>query len=204
MPFIISATKSDDTFDNLYSNSNFGARVDLSAPGGLIYSTVPIGSNPTPDPTYGTFDSNYGTKSGTSMAAPMVSGAGAAVMSMNPNLIMDYDTKDILIRMATDLGAPGRDAQFGWGRLFLSAPMMQALRSADTFVSSEPYLIFEFGTYGTPWRSIPNALASVPDRAVLVLNGGHVLVPTYHYPAITITKPCTLTALPDRPVVIGQ
>ncbi len=38
---------------------------------------------------------------------------------------------------------------------------------------------------------------------VLLLNAGTTDVPVYKYPAMTITEPCTLTAIPDRPVVIG-
>lgn len=191
VPFIISATKSDDTFDASYSN--FGARVDLSAPGTGIYSTVPLNTVPP-----------YGNKSGTSMATPMVSGAAALVMSMHPDLD-DNSTKDLLIRMATDLGPPGRDTQYGWGRLFLSAPFLRVLRAADAFVTSVPNQPFgENGRYEEPWRSLPNALANVPNGTMLVLNGGIVGSPSVHYPAISITKPCTLTALPDRLVVIGQ
>ena len=57
----------DDTFADF---SNYGADVDLIAPGKCILSTVPGG---------------YGTMSGTSMAAPTVTGAVALYKSSRPN-----------------------------------------------------------------------------------------------------------------------
>ncbi len=57
----------DDTFANF---SNYGADVDLIAPGKCILSTVPGG---------------YGTLSGTSMAAPAVTGAVALYKASRPN-----------------------------------------------------------------------------------------------------------------------
>lgn len=61
-------------FDGYYyaSGSNYGSRVDVVAPGVSIYSTLP--------------DDNYGNLSGTSMAAPHVSGIAAMCFSVNPGL----------------------------------------------------------------------------------------------------------------------
>jgi len=68
----VAATAPDDGRD-LDTYSNFGrVTVGLAAPGGLILST--------------TNDGAYGQKSGTSMAAPMVSGVAALMVSVNPNI----------------------------------------------------------------------------------------------------------------------
>jgi hypothetical protein len=182
-----SGSPATDVFDASYSN--FGPGVDLAAPGSQIYSTVPGG---------------YVDKWGTSMAAPQVSGAAALLMSLNPDLMDDMAARHLLIRMAEDKGAPGYDQQYGWGVLRLRQATLQACRDATAFVSSVDILFDENGHYVSPWHSLPAALGNVPNGSVLVLNGGDVDAPTYHYPAITITNPCTLTAIPDRLVIIGR
>ncbi|WP_192804848.1 S8 family peptidase [Noviherbaspirillum aerium] len=58
----------------------------------------------------------YATMSGTSMAAPMVSGAAALLMQMWPRLRADQ-VATILLVTATDLGAPGIDPIYGRGLL---------------------------------------------------------------------------------------
>lgn len=174
-----------DDFDNNYSN--FGAGVDLAAPGTSIFSTVPGG---------------YGFKQGTSMAAPQVSGAAALLITMNPR-IGDQSARHLLIRMAEDRGPTGYDEQYGFGNLRLREGTVRAVRDATAFVSSASTAARETGNYDLPWKSIPAALANVPDQSVLVLNGGTTDVSIYNYPAMTITKPCTLTAIPDRPALIG-
>ena len=70
--------------------SNYGcATVDLFAPGEEIYSTV--------------VDSGYQRNQGTSMAAPMVSGAAALLMAYFPELAAE-EVKDILMASVTTFG----------------------------------------------------------------------------------------------------
>ncbi|MEM6297174.1 MAG: S8 family peptidase [Bacteroidota bacterium] len=84
------------------SFSNYAQkRVDLFAPGTEIYSTVP--------------DDKYENLQGTSMAAPVVSGVAALLMSYFPELSAK-DVKEILMDSATDLGdmeivLPGSDRE---------------------------------------------------------------------------------------------
>jgi hypothetical protein len=56
-------------------SSNFGRWVDIAAPGDRICSTVPGGPS-----------GDYETKSGTSMAAPVVAGVAGLLLAVNPGL----------------------------------------------------------------------------------------------------------------------
>lgn len=60
--------------------------------------------------------------SGTSMAAPMVTGAAALVKS-RWNFLRAEDVAEVLFRSATDLGAPGTDPIYGRGLLNLEQAM---------------------------------------------------------------------------------
>lgn len=74
--------------------------VFLMAPGEDVLSTLPGGG--------------YGTMTGTSMAAPYISGAAALVFSAAPYLTPQEVTA-ILFASATDLGKPGKDPIYGRG-----------------------------------------------------------------------------------------
>lgn len=59
---------------------------------------------------------DYDRFSGTSMAAPVVSGLAALLWAKNPAL-SNVQLRQLIAESAVDLGAPGRDDQFGWGRV---------------------------------------------------------------------------------------
>jgi thermitase len=82
--------------------STYGDFVDVAAPGVSVWSTYRGGS--------------YTTMSGTSMAAPHVSGLAALMLSLNPGLTPDM-VRDLIEQNAADLGAPGWDPYFGHGRI---------------------------------------------------------------------------------------
>jgi len=82
--------------------SNYGAELDVVAPGNSIYST--------------SLGGGYGTESGTSMAAPFVSGLAALIWSHNPTLT-NMDVRDTIISSADDIGSSGWDAYTGYGRI---------------------------------------------------------------------------------------
>lgn len=61
-------------------------------------------------------DDRYGSASGTSFSSPRVAGAAALVKGADPALSM-RQVADILLRSADDLGDPGVDPIYGWGKL---------------------------------------------------------------------------------------
>lgn len=101
--------------------SNRGDRIDLAAPGGNIWSTIPGG---------------YGYMSGTSMATPFVAGLAALVIAQqDPNALhCDATFVDQVMQhlegTADDLGAPGKDVQFGWGRVNVKRAMTENFPAA--------------------------------------------------------------------------
>ncbi len=95
----VGSTTSSDTRSSF---SNQGSRLDISAPGSNIYSTVRYGG--------------YGTKSGTSMATPHVVGLAALIWSYAPSL-SNSQVRVIIENSADDLGIPGWDPEFGYGRI---------------------------------------------------------------------------------------
>ncbi len=108
----VGATTNDDVASS-FSQRN--GSVDLVAPGVGIISTVRT--------TTGAYD--YATASGTSMAAPHVAACAALVASAKPG-ITPATLLGYLLATATDLGPPGRDDTYGWGRLNCGAAVRQA------------------------------------------------------------------------------
>lgn len=68
----------------------------------------------------------YTNLSGTSMATPHVAGAIALMLEANPSLD-HYAIKDLLEATAVDLGAPGKDNQFGSGRVDAYEAVLSAM-----------------------------------------------------------------------------
>ena len=110
--------------DQRASYSNRGAKVALSAPGGDNDANLPAGSvswswilSTYVGTTTATENANniYALIAGTSMAAPQVSGLAAMLYASGMT-----SADAVLARMmntADDLGAPGRDVEFGVGRI---------------------------------------------------------------------------------------
>ncbi|MEY2943313.1 MAG: hypothetical protein RLY97_1327, partial [Pseudomonadota bacterium] len=62
--------------------------------------------------------------SGTSFAAPLVSGTASLIADRWPWLTwLKSDIADIILKSATDLGAPGVDPVYGWGKLNVEAAL---------------------------------------------------------------------------------
>lgn len=99
------AVSSVDSSDQLAASSSWGAEIDLAAPGVQINST--------------SIDGLYTLKSGTSMAAPHVTGAAALVLSIHGTLTPD-EVKAKLKNTAEDLGLPSNEQGAGLVRADLA------------------------------------------------------------------------------------
>ena len=95
----VSAIQSDN---NIASFSARGPEIELCAPGVDIFSTMP--------------DNTYNSMSGTSMAAPHVAGAAALCKGTHRSLNAD-EIRKILIDTANNLGIPGKDDEYGYGKV---------------------------------------------------------------------------------------
>jgi subtilisin family serine protease len=99
----VSATEQTASgYEQLASFSNSGPEITLSAPGADILSTIP--------------NRSYKIMSGTSMAAPFVSGAAALLWAAHPDWTVEQIER-ALFSACVDLGPRGRDRNFGYGRI---------------------------------------------------------------------------------------
>ena len=96
------AVSATDSGDNLADFSSRGDKIEVAAPGVGVYSTLPGGS--------------YASWSGTSMACPHVAGLAGLIMSYNRDKT-SAEVRQIICASAKDLGTPGRDPNFGFGRI---------------------------------------------------------------------------------------
>lgn len=99
----VSATTSNDGVTGFSTTGSF---VDIAAPGVGLWSTIW-------DPRDG---DTYGVANGTSASCPHVAGAAGLALSLRPDLSADQ-LAELLQAGADDQGAPGKDPEYGYGRL---------------------------------------------------------------------------------------
>jgi subtilisin family serine protease len=110
---------------NTCGGSN-GVYPQLVAPGVKIYST--------------SLDGSYSRTTGTSLAAPHVSGALALLLSAFPDLTVELQ-EEALFKTAIDIGDPDPDEIYGYGRLDVIA----AYRWLNSEASGNPSFPYEQG-----------------------------------------------------------
>jgi len=113
---VITVAASDPN-DNLAAFSNFGSKIDVTAPGVDILSLQASGTQ-----MGTTVSPGYTRASGTSMATPHVSGLAALILSQNASY-SNEDVRQVLRVSATDLGAPSYDLTYGYGRISASSAL---------------------------------------------------------------------------------
>ncbi|MEQ1650264.1 MAG: S8 family serine peptidase [Hyphomicrobiaceae bacterium] len=111
-----------DHADKVYGRANRGAYVAIAAPGVdvLVPST----------------GASHEFQSGTSYAAAYVSGIVALALEINPTLQASVIRK-LLFASAEDLGQPGRDTEFGYGRINAEAVVTQTMATAPMATSAK-------------------------------------------------------------------
>ncbi len=146
--------------------SNYGATLDMVAPGVDIYTT--------------TLEAAYdSSSSGTSFSAPMVSAAAALLLSADP--LLDADAvRGILMATATDLGTDGFDSYYGAGLLDIDRALRQPNQTIVQITSPRLDQGFSGGPLtitGSAWSpvfesySVSYGLGENPDEWIDILSG---------------------------------
>ena len=104
----VAATDRDDLKAEF---SNTGTYVDIAAPGVDILSTDIRADQ-----------SIWAYKSGTSMSSAYAAGLAALILSVDPDLSPDQ-LRTVITDSVVDLGCPGRDILFGYGRIDVAAAL---------------------------------------------------------------------------------
>lgn len=147
-PYIISVSATD-RYDNLALFSSRGEYVDVSAPGQSILSTLRGGS--------------YSSVSGTSFASPVTAGIIALMWSVNPDLTW-VGIRDLLEGTAVDLGIPGYDTSFGFGRVNAYEAVLAAIDATDPSDSTPPSVSISSPMDGAAVSGIVGVNVSASDN----------------------------------------
>jgi type VII secretion-associated serine protease mycosin len=173
--------------DEHASYSNTGTYLDVAAPGGN-----PTGSSDS-DPNHWIASTywqgsgySYVMIVGTSQACPHVAGLAALVWSVNPALTND-GVQSIIETTAVDLGSPGWDETFGWGRIDAAAAVAAAPGGTPT---PTPTATFPPGVTPTP---TPTRTPTRTPTATFTVVPGATATPT---PTPTRTRTPTPTVSP--------
>lgn len=190
--------------NNVSNFSNFNNKVTVTAPGEQIYTT--------------NLNNNYTYYSGTSFSAAFVSGIASVIKTVDPSL-NGMEIKELIGATAIDMGDPGRDLFYGFGRTNLKSAVKEIVQTLEpvTGVKLEhAFLQLEIGqefklsaqvlpenaeNKNVSWVSDNPALVSVsPDGLVKAVGPGKATV-------IVITEDggftatCSVTVhTPDLPV----
>ncbi len=196
-----------DRDDERWSDSTYNDMVDVAAPGVGVYSFVPGEYYPRP-------------WSSTGLAAAQVSGLAALIWSVNPNLTPDQ-VKSIIESTAVDLGEPGRDEYFGYGRIDAAAAVMTTTHYLEVQLDNTldfgrvcdhgvlpSEVITNPNTNASTWRataiddwlSISDPEGYTPSSAMVSIDKDNL--PDYGPYTTTITATSIMTNYEHSPIII--
>jgi len=148
-PSIVTVSGTDPSTSNLYSWSNYGNNIDVTAPGCSGSTTM--------------MSLGYGGGCGTSYASPIAAGVAALIYSVNPSLT-PHQVLDVLKESATDLGDAGWDIRFGAG--MVDAEKAVAMASGESTTDTNgPSVSVISPTSGAKLKGALAASASIIDTA---------------------------------------
>jgi serine protease len=184
-----------DANDKVGSFSNAGSYVDVAAPGVDILSTYPVAQG------------GYMFMSGTSMASPHVAAVAALVEAYRPGLSPDQVERAIE-GTALDLGATGRDDDYGYGRINAAAALTAAasMTPAPTTSSATPApSVTTSAPASSPTPSATGTASPTPSKTVTASPTPSKTVTASPTPSKTVTASPTpsktVTPTPSKPVV---
>jgi len=160
-----------DAADNLQETET-GAYLDFAAPGYDVWSTTTGGG--------------YASGSGCSYAAPLVAGVAAWMFGVNPTL-QPAEIIGILTNTAVDLGPPGWDPYYGWGRIDFGAAAAATLATLPNISSVQctnhmlavaanfrPGMVYSLWRANqlipTVWQPVANAVVTTNGHALLAID----------------------------------
>lgn len=141
------AVSGTDAQDKLFAPSNRGSHIAVAAPGADIFLPAP--------------DEKYQITSGTSFSAAFVTGVAALMLERNPALKAS-EVREILMKTARDLGAPGRDEMFGAGEADAFAAVSAVIALPAVPVATAPAAPMAVAAPTTVGPPVPVAAVSVP------------------------------------------
>ncbi len=154
LPNVI-AVGATNSSDERASWSNYGSQLDVAAPGNAIFSTV--------------WDDSYVYMSGTSMAAPHVAGLAALVYSLRSDFT-NAQVENAIKAGCMDLGDPGWDQYYGYGRIDAFNALEQAAPAPVGSVIGHVYLEGR-----TDWSGARIAAIGADFSALTDTNGNFIL-----------------------------
>jgi hypothetical protein len=145
----VMAISGTDSNDQKYYWGNYGTPIEVSAPGVDVWSTMP--------------GNGYAYLSGTSMSTPHVAGVAALVWSDDPSYT-NMEMRTHLQEAVDDLGTPGWDPIFGYGRT-----------NAYKALTAGP--VFEYSFRLNPFVDVVHMNVDMPDMWIYGINEASYSVP---------------------------